>query len=341
MSQIIHPDDPEWKEWLDICAYTGWAPEGNLKPMRYHGRIVPYNKAVGIGPRFFNELMERIHKIKPIRMAIVGEEGNSKSYTAIELARLIDKNFTIDQVILSSKGYMSLVRTLKSGQCIVLEEPTFHLAARTWFNDWQRIIVQTIESTRFQNNPLFIPVVNLNLLDKTIREYYINYVVVMFDRGIGRVYRVKHSQWEDKRTRSTAFNLYCYTPGFLLQKCGVDSCLKCAELSTCNKYIYPQYERIRAEMISFYQQEGESRIGKTEEKGMSYSQLEKMTLKLKDRLKVSKKGSYDHISLLMAFEEEYGIVLPENKAKMICKRLRLRVSEDAGKERERDPLSNI
>lgn len=270
--------------------------------MRYHGRVIPYSKQLGVTPRFLNELMERIHKYKPIRIAIVGEAGISKTYTAIEIARLIDRRLSIEQVVLSGKGYMQLVRTLKPGQAIVLEEPTFHLAARTWFKDWQRIIVQTIESTRFQNNPLLIPVVNLNLLDKTVREYYINYVIYMFDRGIGRVYRTKHSQWHDRLTRSTAFNLYIPHVGLELAKCGRETCLGCKELPTCDKFIWPKYERLRAETIGEYQAKGEEQIVKAEKKALPFSDICKLAEMEREELKSLDGKKYSLEKIMVRFE---------------------------------------
>ena len=302
MSQLVKPTDKEWQEWLEICDYTGWNPNGQLKPMRYHGKIIPYSKALGTGPTLLNELMEKIRVIKPIRMAIVGEAGSSKTYSAIELARTLNKKFTVDQVVLSAKGYMKLTRTLKSGEFIVLDEPTFHLAARTWFKEWQRIIVQTIESTRFQNNPLLIPVVNLNLIDKIVRDYYVNYVVNMFDRGFGRAYRTKHSQWEDKQMKRTAFNVYIYTPGLELSRCNRITCLGCKSLPTCDRYIWPQYERKRALVIESYQQKGEEIIEKADRRPLNFPDICKLADLERESLKSLDRKIYALDKIMLRFE---------------------------------------
>jgi len=231
----ILPKDEDWQKWLRICDYTGWEPNGFLQPINWRGRILPYNAELGVVPHFFIELMEKVNKVKPIRMTLVGEAGSSKTYTAISIADVIDPQLTVDQIVLKGQEFIKIQRILPSRKCIVLEEPTFHLAARTWYDVWQRIIVQTIESTRFENNPLFIPVVNRNLIDKTVREYYINYTVEMYDRGIGRVFRTKHSQWVDHLTRRTAYNIYLFSPGQLIAECGRDTCLECPELWKCIK----------------------------------------------------------------------------------------------------------
>lgn len=284
MSQFVKPGEPEWEKWLKLCEYTGWNPSGPLRPMRYHGLIIPFNAGLGVKPTFFNVLMNRMKKVQPNRIAIVGEPGISKTYTAIMLALLLDPKFWIDQIVLYGKDYLELQRTLPPRRCIVLEEPTFHLAARTWYDQWQRIIVQTIESTRFQNNPLFIPVVNRNLIDKTIREYYINYVIVMFRRGVGRVYATKHSQWKDYITKKTVCDLYLPTPGFLLYQCGRETCLECVALPVCNKNIFPLYERKRAEAIKYYQAEGAKELKRLEEKKHKTSFAEIVQTAAKERM---------------------------------------------------------
>ena len=342
MSPKVTPDSPEWDRWLEICDYTGWNPYGPLKPMKYHGRIVPYCGQLGITPRFFNELMERIHKVQPIRMAIVGEPGSSKTYTGISIAQVIDKLYKILQVIITAKGYMDLVQELKPKRAITLEEPTFHLAARTWWKDWQQIIVQTIESTRFQNNPLLIPVVNRNLLDKTVREYYINYVIHMFGRGVGRVYRTKHSQWEDRLKRTTAFNIYIYSPGIDLTECGRLTCLECPKLYGCElklagqvcskkctyfeeerdsiervpckhfgcrKNIWPLYERKRAGAIAFYQKEGAKKVEKAIRRPLNFRDICKLALiESKDFLTPDGK-SYEISDIMVRFEVGHNIAV--------------------------------
>lgn len=277
MSQIVQPEDKEdWIKWERICEYTEWDPNGLLRPMRYRGLIIPFSQELGVGPNFFNELLTRVNKVQPIRIAIVGEAGSSKTYTAIHIANVLDLKLDIKQIILYGKEYLEIQRTLSPRKPITLEEPTFHLAARTWQDQWQKIIVQTIESTRFQNTPLLIPCVNRNLIDKTVREYYINYVIEMYDRGIGRIFRTSHSQWYDKLIRRTAFNIYFYGPGMLIAECGRETCLECPELPTCNKNIYPQYERKRAEAINFYQERGEKEMIKAEmaqEKELTFSEM--------------------------------------------------------------------
>lgn len=252
-SQFLPRNDPRW---LKICDYTGWNPYGRLRPIKYKNFVMPFSKSLNYTPRFYNELRNRINNIQPIRMMVVGEAGSGKSYTAMTIGMILDKKFCIEQVVFKYKDFMDLSGTLKSGQPIVLEEPAYILGARTWFNEFQRVIVSTIESSRYLNNPLIICVVNRNLIDKTIREYYCNYCVEMRRRGVARVYRTWRPQWYDKPYRKTAIDIFLPYPGVDLAECDRTTCLECKELPTCNKYIWPKYERKRAETIAYYRDKG-------------------------------------------------------------------------------------
>ena len=252
-SKFVTPEHRRWFEWLDICAYTGWNPEGPLKPVLYRGFIKPFSKYLGVNQSFYNLLIQLIRQKKAIRMAFVGPAGSGKTYAALHVAQVMQPSFSVKQIVFSGEDYLRLQNTLKDGQVLMMEEPTYMASARGWQSDWQQAVVRTIESSRFQNNPLLIPVVNRNLLDKVVREHYVNYVMEMFDRGFGRVYFYKQSQWRTDGRRYTETDLAIFEPGVDLARCGRTTCLSCKELPTCNKYIWPQYERTREEWIDYYQ----------------------------------------------------------------------------------------
>lgn len=257
---FVKKGSEEWKTWLEICEYTGWSPEGKLQPIKYRGHILPFNKNLSVGVEFYNELVERVNNIKSIRMAIVGTAGVGKTYMAIHIARILDRMFKVKQIIFSREDYMYLARTLQPKKVIILEEPTYIASSRLWYDAHQQIVVRTVESSRFQNNPLFIPIVNRMLLDKTIRQYYLNYVIEMRDRGIGYVYRTSHDQWSDKTFRTKIAEISAYYPGMELARCNRTTCLRCKELPTCEKYIWPRYERKREEAILKYQKEDAKKL---------------------------------------------------------------------------------
>ena len=88
---------PEWAEWLEICEYTEWNPEGPLQPMKYHKHILPFNSRLHVGVQWYNELMAMINKVEALRIAIVGSAGRGKTYMALHLANILEsRRFTID-----------------------------------------------------------------------------------------------------------------------------------------------------------------------------------------------------------------------------------------------------
>jgi len=241
---------------MEICEYTGWNSDGPLSPIKYHKHILPYNPRTHVGSQWYNVLMEMINNIEALRIAIVGPAGRGKTYMAKHIANILEsRRFTIDQVVLSGTDYLFLADNLGPKKCIVLDEPTYFASARSWQDKYQKLVVRTLESSRFQNNPIFIPIVNRNLLDKVIREYYLTHVIEMKARGIGRVYKTTKDQWSDTLYRNRGPLIGAYYPGVDLARCGRKTCLRCPELPTCMKYIWPQYERKREEAIAKYREE--------------------------------------------------------------------------------------
>lgn len=262
---LVLPGEPEWAEWLEICAYTGWNPEGPLKPMKYHKHILPFNPRTHVGVQWYNELMGMINNIEALRIAIVGAAGRGKTYMGMHLANILEsRKFKVHQIVLSGADYLYLADTLAPKKCILLDEPAYFASARSWQDKYQRLVVRTLESSRFQNNPVIIPIVNRNLLDKVIREYYLTHVIEMRARGIGRVYKTSKDNWSDKLWRSRGPLIAAYYPGMEIARCGRTTCLRCPALPTCNLYIWPQYERRREEAIAKYRAEDQKLMEATQ-----------------------------------------------------------------------------
>ena len=138
-------------------------------------------------------------------VVFTGEPGIGKSYMATSVARVQEgltrkgkDRFTVDQVVFTYTDFMELVLRLESGKIIVFDEPSYAIGKREWYKELNMALTKTIESFRFKVHPLFIPVVNKSLLDKTIRDYLIQYQVNEVARGRAIVYKLAPSQFKDK-----------------------------------------------------------------------------------------------------------------------------------------------
>ena len=203
-----------------------------------------------MGPYFHNALSRRIHKKLATNVVLTGQAGIGKTYMAIDICRVLEgktdsgkDRFSVDQIVFTYNEFMDLVLKLKAGKCIIFDEPSYAMGKREWYKDLNKALTQTIESFRFKLHPLFIPIINKSLLDKTIRDYLIQYQVNVYDRGKAIVYTLKPSQFLDK----TYYETFCQLYIRMLDKtlCKESSCLGCDKIMTCQVF-RAQYERKKA-----------------------------------------------------------------------------------------------
>jgi hypothetical protein len=261
----------------------------DLKMIKYHGYWLPQSKSCAVGPYFFNEIQRRIQAKMATNIIFVGEPGISKSYLAIDTARIIEgryktadgkwkDRFDISQVVFTFSEFMKLVLHLKSGKVIVLDEPSFAVGHRDWHKKVNQILTKTIESFRFKVHPLFLPIANAALLDRTIREHLLQFMVVVKGRGEATVYRLIQSQFKDK----TYHENFCEIKQGMLDAdlCNKDSCLDCNKLKDC-RIFRAQYERKKAMVQDKRYAESKEQAEKTESKKLSLLELEKIAKELR------------------------------------------------------------
>jgi len=271
--------------------------------------IIDWNRY--IYPAFTYTLKSRITQKLATVVLITGEAGIGKTHCAIKVLRKIDPDFSVDQVVFRHKDFLNLVVDLPPGKPIVFDEPQYVIGHRKWYKEVAQVIVDTIESFRFTVHPLFIPIINKSLIDKTVRKYLVQYQIVVFDRGYAKVYRVRASQFTDDIQTPLFCELYL---GLIdSDKCQNPWCLTCPKFKDCN-YLRAQYERKRASIqIKRYKAQLEE-IKAKDTRDMTMRELIAYAKSIINKL-VNKRGEID-VGKIM---EELGIGI--NKARVLKRRL--------------------
>jgi len=295
-----------------------------LKLKNFNGWETLANKDVGYAPYFSSELRKRVHRKKATNIVVTGEPGEGKSYMAIDICRVLagltksgKDRFKINQVVFRYKQYMKLILNLPMGKPIVFDEPSYAMGKRDWYKDVNKVLVQTIESQRFKVHPLFIPIINKALLDKTIRSYLIQFQVEMKDRGKATVYRIYPSQHTEKIYRYT----FCHLEYdiFNNDRCSRDSCLDCKKIISCPLF-RAQYERKKASIQDQRYESAYETASRKETSQLTDTQIEKMLYGIKKKF-TNEDGKIDATLLRIVAKEELGVVLGHNRAYRLKKSL--------------------
>lgn len=290
----------------------------SLKTMNFNGWQTLVCRHAAIGPYFSAQLRYRVQKRLACNVVVTGEAGIGKSYDATALARVCEgrtrygdnDRFTIDQVVFTFHDFMGLTMNLGLGKAIVFDEPSYAMGKRDWYKDLNKALVQTIESKRFKVHPLFIPIINKALLDKTVRSYLIQYQVVMTDRGKGSVYRIYPSQ--DKELVYRYF--VCNVEYGLFDKhlCKEESCLGCEKLDTCMVF-RAQYERKKASIQESRYEHAMEEASHKESQDLSEAEIEKLAYQHIDEIQ-NDRGRIDPKKIRIILWEKHHVKIGHNKA---------------------------
>ena len=257
----------------------------DLKFINRNGFQMLQSQTRSVAPYFLNTLSHRVNRKLATNIVFTGEPGIGKSYLAFDIARAFEgiykskpdgklkERFKVEQIVFTHSDYMSLLIKLKMGKAIVFDEPSYAMGKRDWFKDLQKVLVHTLESQRFLVHPLFIPIINMSLLDKTIRNYLIQFQIHVVGRGHAYVYRLQPSQASEKVYRKFMCELFYYQ--FDSKRCDIQSCLDCKNMDTCELF-RAQYERKKREVqFTRYEQAKDQALVK-ESKELTESQIEEM-----------------------------------------------------------------
>jgi len=194
------------------------------------------------------------------------------------------------------------------GVPIVFDEPSYAMGKREWYEQLNKALVKTVESVRFLVRPLIIPIINMNLLDKTIRNYLIQFQVHVTKRGRAMVYRIYPSQAKDKVYRYL-FSVLHYP--ILNSGCPKATCLGCREAVNCDKF-RAKYERKKEYVQLGRYDEGLELAAKLEARELTIPMIVERVYPLRE--KYLKKGKIDVKLLKHTLYNQLGVRVSHTKA---------------------------
>lgn len=112
--------------------------------------------------------------------AIDGQEGSGKSVFGFQIAKILDPNFTNEQIAFTSNDFIRLVLKAKKHQCIVFDEAFTGLSSRTSLSEINNLMVSLMMEMRQKNLFIILIMPSFFMLDR--------YCVLHRARGLFHVY---------------------------------------------------------------------------------------------------------------------------------------------------------
>ncbi len=242
-----------------------------LKSMKIGSHEFLVNTDLGYYPYFSVLLRKRIRVKKANNIVGSGDAGIGKTYQLSDICRCVEKRFDVDDIVFRYPEFLRCVLTSKRGIPIEFDEPSYAMSKKDWYTEVTKAIVKTVESFRFKGKPLFIPIINKNLLEKDIRTYLLQFHIHVRDRGKATVYRLYPDQFRDRVYRYEICKLHYGL--FDNNLCDVDSCLECRKLDPKDKEKRCMIFRARYERKKASTQEERYKVALEDAEKKEYSKL--------------------------------------------------------------------
>lgn len=296
-----------------------------LKVMNYNGYQTLVSSELAVRPIFQDHIRWRTNNKLATNICVTGEPGIGKSYLAMDIGRVFEglyqsssgawkQRLKLEQIVFTHSTYMEVVIHLRMGKAIVFDEPSYAIGKRDWYQELQKVLVHTLESQRFLIHPLFFPIINMSLLDKTIRSYLIQFQIHVIGRGHAYVYRLKPSQAKEKVYREFMCELFYHL--FDSNLCSRDSCLGCKQLLKNCQIFRAQYERKKRDTQMDRYEQAKDQAQQKESMELTEWQIEHIFMPALPELLNEKSGRLD-ANKLRIFLRKHGVNITPWRARQI------------------------
>jgi hypothetical protein len=105
---------------------------------------------------------------------IQGETGIGKSYVALRLGEIIDKNFSVDNVVFTPTEFSKLLEagTLKPGSVIIFDEAGVGMSSKEWATRSNKLISNITQTFRTNRLIVLFTLPSGRYLDSSIRNIF-------------------------------------------------------------------------------------------------------------------------------------------------------------------------
>jgi len=147
-----------------------------------------------LGHYFFSELVwfqcYQIHKklsnqtkVKDHVIVIDGDEGTGKSTLANQIAKVVDPEFSLQNVCYKPIHFFQNLKDLKPGRAVTIDEGVIFLFSREAMTDTNRAVVKTIQQMRWRQLLTIICIPSIINLESDIRKRRVNHLIHILNNG--------------------------------------------------------------------------------------------------------------------------------------------------------------
>lgn len=118
-------------------------------------------------------IKQRIMTNKNYMILIQGETGCGKSYVALRLGEIIDKNFSIDNVVFTPQAFSALFDgKLKPGSVVIFDEAGVGMSSKEWATRSNKLISNITQTFRTNRHVVIFTLPSGRYLDSSIRNIF-------------------------------------------------------------------------------------------------------------------------------------------------------------------------
>jgi len=103
---------------------------------------------------FVASVKRRIEENGNAVIAILGAIGSGKSYFAMRLGEIFDKEFSIEKISFNPSSFLELIHEQGKGACLVMDDAGLTIPARQFMTMSNQFISIALETCRFKNSCL-------------------------------------------------------------------------------------------------------------------------------------------------------------------------------------------